>query len=235
MFGKKAWSALGVGALLVVGCGGEAAGPAPAQTQTTTPVTESTTTQPSTTTTQAPTTTMATETDTTVAPTISAEPLESVIGATASGPGWSVQPGVYAAALDGRNVILDIEEAITYLEGDGRLDFTELDPVQSGAPEWVMLGTFVGVIPPDAAFGVPVVDVGAFVGDEGVVTQHHEAVGEPLGHPELAPRLGREVGAGPSPEGGRALPEVDGDVEHLALRDGDELALRRRVLEVEAA
>jgi hypothetical protein len=154
MFDKRAWTALGLVSLLVVGCGDEATDQGPAETQTTTSttLTESTTTsQPTTTTSQVTTTTAAPETETTAGQAISAEPLEDVIGGTVSGAGWAVEPGTYSAAFDGQIVILGIEEPVTYLEGDGRLDFTPFDPVRSGAPEWVMLGTFVGVIPPEEA------------------------------------------------------------------------------------
>lgn len=146
MFGRTTWAALCVIGLLAVGCGGEVSQePAGTQATTNTTVTESTTTS------QAPTTTTDSSTETTADQPISAEPLEGVIGGTASGAGWAVEPGTYSATFDGRSVILDIDEAITYLEGQGRLDFTELGPVRTGAPEWVMLGTFVGVVPPEEA------------------------------------------------------------------------------------
>jgi len=152
MFGKKASVALTVVLVTVVGCG-QGADPEAAETvaTTTTSATEFTTTsQPPTTTSQATTTSPPAETETTTE-TISTEPLEGVIGGTASGAGWAVDPGTYSTTFDGRSVILDIEEAVTYLEGDGRLDFTELDPVRTGAPEWLRIGTFVGVIPPGDA------------------------------------------------------------------------------------
>ena len=49
---------------------------------------------------------------------------------------------------------------------------------------------------------------------------------EPLGDAELPPVLRREHLADPPAEGRRAATQVDGDVEHLAPDDADELPLR---------
>lgn len=142
---------MAIALLLVVSCGevSNQGGSADQPLQTSSTNESAATSQP--TTTHATTTSTAAERTTTAESSISAEPLESVIGGTASGPGWAVEPGTYEGRFDGRSVILEIEEPITLLEGEGRLDFTQLNPVQAGVPEWVMIGTFVGVIPAEEA------------------------------------------------------------------------------------
>lgn len=147
-------AAVGALALVVASCGGSTeAGEDSVETTvaiTSDPSTTSATTGPTTTTDESTTTEPPPPSTTTT--TLLAQPLEDVVGATAANAGgWRVEPGRYVAAFDEWNVTLEIVQPVTYLEGEGRLDFGPEQMVESGVPEWVRLGTFVGVVPPAQA------------------------------------------------------------------------------------
>ena len=59
-------------------------------------------------------------------------------------------------------------------------------------------------------------------------------MGEPLGHPQLPPVLGRELDAYPAAEAGGPGADVGGDVEDCAGHNADELPLRPGLLIMEA-
>lgn len=141
---RRTFAVVAVMVLLAASCGGTAQPEQEAEPTTT--VAAPTTTSPPTT--LALTTTTLPPTTTT---TVAAQPLESVVGGTASDGGWRVEPGIYVASLADMTVILNISEPITYLESTGRLDFGPETIVSSGVPNWISLNTFVGVIPPDQA------------------------------------------------------------------------------------
>jgi len=132
-------------ALVVVSCGG-AAEPVEESASTTSPpstVASPTTTVPPTTTTPPPSSTTTTM--------MAAQPLEDVLGVTASGSGWHVEPGTYSGAIGDVTVTIDISQPVTYFESSGRLDFGPETIVDSTVPDWVSLNQFVGVIPPEKA------------------------------------------------------------------------------------
>ncbi len=94
----------------------------------------------------------------------------------------------------------------------------------------------VGVVKTDAAFGSFVVEVGALVGEDGVVFEGGEAVGKPGGQEELHEVVGGEQHAVVLAVGRTALANVDGEVEGCALDDAHQLGLGvGRALEVETA
>src|SRR5258708_5961849 len=91
------------------------------------------------------------------------------------------------------------------------------------------------IVPAHADLVVGGVEVGALVLHGGRVAGDAEAVDEAGRHPELAVVLAGEDGAHPTAEGGRARPDVDRDVEDLALQGTDQLALGFPGLRVQAA
>lgn len=141
-------AAVGALALVVASCGG-----ATEAEEDSVETTVAVSTNPSiTTTTTGPTTTTEPPPPSTATTTVPAQPLEDVVGATAANAGgWRVEPGTYAATFDGWSVTLEVTQPVTYLEGEGRLDFGPEQMAESGVPEWLRLGTFVGVIPPEQA------------------------------------------------------------------------------------
>src|SRR6185295_9810777 len=80
------------------------------------------------------------------------------------------------------------------------------------------------VVPRDADLAGRVVDVGALVFDLRDVADDGEAVREAFGNVDLLEVLRRHADADPFAERRRAAPDVDGDVENLALDDAKELA-----------
>ncbi len=83
---------------------------------------------------------------------MAARSIEDVVGETsADSGGWLVVPGRYEAEFDGFQVEFEVTRPIRYLEGEGRLDFAVEPKSESDLPEWLRLGTFVGVIPPEMA------------------------------------------------------------------------------------
>src|SRR5690606_30311493 len=87
----------------------------------------------------------------------------------------------------------------------------------------------------DARVGRLVVWRGAQVAEQRALGQHHEAVGETLGDPELALVLRAEDGRGPAPEMRRTTADVHRHVVDLALQHADQLALRVGPLVMQAA
>ena len=87
-----------------------------------------------------------------------------------------------------------------------------------------------------APFGGGAVERVAFIGEEGVVLEDDEPMGEPVGNVELE-AIGRgELHGDMAPEGGGAPADVDGDVPDGAADDADKFGLRvRGGLPVEAA
>ena len=88
----------------------------------------------------------------------------------------------------------------------------------------------------DACVGLRVVELIAFVLEDGCLAQHGETVGEAFRDEELAVVLFRKLHGDVLPVGGRAAADVDGHVEDGSPDAPHELALREgRPLEVQAA
>jgi len=94
----------------------------------------------------------------------------------------------------------------------------------------------VFVVEQDAAFGGFVVEVGALVGEDGVVLQGGESVCETGRQVELAEIIGGEQRGDVLPVGGAALTDVNREIETRAAQYPHELGLCiRRLLEVQPA
>ena len=135
-------TAVGALALVTAACGGVTPSEPAVESDTTSTVAPTTSTS-----TSAQTSTTAAPTSTTTEPTLS---LESVVGGTASGAGWLVEPGTYETAFEDQPVLIDVTEPVTYFESEGRLDFGQ-QVVDGNVPDWVSLTKFAGVIPVDQA------------------------------------------------------------------------------------
>ena len=149
-------------ALLVAACGGAAAepaattsaAPATAAPSTTTTTVTSTTAAP---TTAAPTTTAPTTTEaptTTTTQPIGELPLvESVVGGTASGDGWLVEPGTYTSEEMTLPTRLDLAEQVAFIDGGdltfGRpgVTFSQLDMVFFFTPVGITPAAVAGIHP----------------------------------------------------------------------------------------
>ena len=81
------------------------------------------------------------------------------------------------------------------------------------------------IVPDNADFVLRMVEIGALVLDLGLLADHAEAVQKAWRYVELAKTFGRQDGAHPASKGLRTLPDVDGDIEDLALYRTDEFAL----------
>ena len=93
-----------------------------------------------------------------------------------------------------------------------------------------------GVVPADRPFSILGIEVGRLVEEAGVVLQGHEAMCKALGDLQLAAVVGTQFLGNPLAEGGRATADVHRHVQHRALCDPHQLALRvRRQLVVPAA
>ena len=175
----KTMAAVGALAIAVAACGGETGGEDPVETSPTS------TSQPSATTTSTEPTTATTTTapPSTTTTTVAVRSLEDVVGVTAADPvGWLVQPGRYDAEFNGFRVEFEVSQPIRYLDGEGRLDFAAEPKGGSDLPEWVRLGTFVGVIPAEMA--------GVHAPHEPVVPPHTADLPEDLGeYLETVPQL----------------------------------------------
>ena len=82
-----------------------------------------------------------------------------------------------------------------------------------------------GVVEAEAALGFLAVEVVALVGEEGVILEDGEAVGETAGDEELAAVVGGEEDRNVLAEGGGTLADVHGDIPDGAAEDTDEFGL----------
>ena len=82
-----------------------------------------------------------------------------------------------------------------------------------------------GIVEAEAALGFLAVEVVALVGEERVVLEDDEAVGEAAGDEELAAILGGEEDRDVFAEGGGTLADVHGDIPDGAAEDADEFGL----------
>lgn len=86
----------------------------------------------------------------------------------------------------------------------------------------------------DAVFCLGMVELIALVLENGGLAQHGKTVGKTSRHEELAVVLFRQLYGDMLPEGGRALADVNGYIEHGTLDAAHKLALGKgRALEVE--
>ena len=81
------------------------------------------------------------------------------------------------------------------------------------------------VVEAERGFGLGGVDVVDLVLELRHVAEHHEAVGKATGNEELVALLGAEFHGHMMAEGGAAATQVDGHIEHTALRHAHEFGL----------
>lgn len=87
----------------------------------------------------------------------------------------------------------------------------------------------------DTAFCLGMIELIALVLEDGGLAQHGKAMGKASRYKELAVIVFRQLYGDMLPEGGRALADVNGYIEHGTLDTAHELALGEgRTLEVEA-
>src|ERR1017187_1727455 len=104
--------------------------------------------------------------------------------------------------------------------------------------EWFVQRPFdsdVRIVPADSRLVGRRVELGAFVMEERGFTEHGKPVRESRRDIELPLVLGVQDQAVPLPKGARAAPDVHGDVEHLPLQHLEQLALRVRILKMQAS
>ncbi len=120
-----------------------------------------------------------------------------------------------------------------------------LGQVLQSRPAGVLLGKLrivqrpldadVRIVPRERQFILRIVKFRAFVGEQGGLAQHRKAMRETRRDEELPFVLGREIQSMPPAKRGRTAPDVHRHVKHLALQHKNQLALGRRILEMQPA